>query len=306
MALAVLFLLWKAGSTLAAEPTTPQDSAAPEAIETPSPGQAATPPSVPPAFAPPSAPSPELPAPRSETAVPAPSADTLAPVTPPVATTPAPPPPPAATTRTGAPATDSRLTAPDADAARVAAAAPRPRFSFAIGAGASVDHSGLLDGRNVAVPAFLVLAGVGDGALGFESSLMSTQASGRYRRLEGGRVDLGVDRAALDAMLALRPFLLGGHVVRSPASGFERLQRSVTVNIGVTIERVAPGQQSAYRVGNVVAAHADLVSFTDPSDSRSFALRIGVRRMFASPSTVSMIAVSDTVVDSFLSLAAGF
>jgi hypothetical protein len=183
---------------------------------------------------------------------------------------------------------------------------PRPHFSFAIGAGASIDHSGLVDGRNVAMPAFHVLAGVGDGTLGFESSLMSTQASGRYRRTENSRVDIGVDRTAIDLMLALRPFLWMARDARPHPGGLDRIRRSFTVDVGLTIERVAPGAQSAFRLGNVVAAHADLLHFTDPSDSRSLALRLGVRRMFASPSTVSMIVVSDTVVDTFLSLAAGF
>jgi hypothetical protein len=187
--------------------------------------------------------------------------------------------------------------------------ATRPRFSFAVGAGASVDHSGLVGNRNVVMPAFHVLAGVGEARLGFEASLMATQASGRYRRIEGNQVDIGVDRAAVDVLLALRPFAPPSSADVGSArrgSSLERLRRSLTLDLGGAIERVAPSQDSAYRAGAVVGIHADVLTLTDPSQGSSLALRIGARRLFAARSTVSTVVISDTVIDTFVSLAAGF
>lgn len=198
-----------------------------------------------------------------------------------------------------------------------ATAVPRPRFSFAIGVGTSFDHSGTSDGRTVTIPAFLVALGAGDGALGFEASLMSTQASGRYRQVHNGKNDIGVDRAAVDLLLALRPALVLGYRLRAagptseaapglaPVSYMRRIWHSFTLDVGGTAERVAPGSDSAYRLGYAFGAHLD-IPLTPASLPTSLAIRLGARRVLAPKVDFTSTEVTDTRLDVFASVAAGF
>jgi hypothetical protein len=200
--------------------------------------------------------------------------------------------------------------APLAAASPAPPAPTRPRFSFAVGFGTSFDHSGTSDGRTVTIPAFEVSLGAGDRALGFEANLMSTQASGRYRQVTNGKDDIGVDRAALDGLLALRPAWLidriGGRHLAPPTSYLARVWHSFTLDVGGTAERVAPGTESAYRLGGLLATHVDILPLTYADQASVLAIRIGARRVLAPKATLTSAEVTDTNLDLFVSLAAGF
>jgi hypothetical protein len=191
-----------------------------------------------------------------------------------------------------------------------APAATRPRFSFAVGFGTSFDHSGTSDGRTVTIPAFEISLGAGDQAFGFEANLMSTQASGRYRQVTNGKDDIGVDRAALDGLLALRPAWMfdwvGGRHATPSTSYLARVWHSFTLDVGGTAERVAPGAESAYRVGGLLAAHLDILPLTSAVEPSALAIRIGARRALAPKAILTSTDVTDTKLDLFVSLAAGF
>jgi hypothetical protein len=208
------------------------------------------------------------------------------------------------------------------EAGTTAVAAPgtttptRPRLTCAIGVGTSLDHSGTSDGRTVPIPAFEFSVGAGDGAFGFEANLMSTQASGRYRKVTNGVDDIGVDRAAVDLLLAVRPAWLlarppvrDGAVAPSSAAGrsyLGRIWRSFTIDLGGVAERVAPGVQSAYRFGGLVAGHLDILPLTPADQPSGLAVRIGARRVLAPRKLVSTTETADTTLDAFVGLAAVF
>jgi hypothetical protein len=224
----------------------------------------------------------------------------------------------------GGPATSASPTVA-LEAETAAAAAPgtggppttpmRPRLTCAIGVGTSLDHSGTSDGRTVPIPAFEFSVGAGGEAFGFEANLMSTQASGRYRKVTNGVDDIGVDRAAVDLLLAVRPaWLLGRPPVRDGAvvlsatrrSYLGRVWRSFTIDLGGVAERVAPGVQSAYRFGGVVAGHLDILPLTPADQPSAIAVRIGARRVLAPRKLVSTTETTDTTLDAFVGLAAVF
>ena len=228
---------------------------------------------------------------------------------------------PSAEATEGAPA--SPTVAREAETAAAAAAgagvAPttptRPRLTCAIGVGTSLDHSGTSDGRTVPIPAFEFSVGAGDGAFGFEANLMSTQASGRYRKVTNGVDDIGVDRAAVDLVLAVRPaWLLARPPVRDGAvapsaagrSYLGRIWRSFTIDLGGVAERVAPGVQAAYRFGGLVAGHLDILPLTPADQPSALAVRIGARRVLAPRKLVSTTETADTTLDAFVGLAAVF
>jgi hypothetical protein len=202
------------------------------------------------------------------------------------------------------------VAAPPAGTLATVLAPTRPRFSFAVGFGTSFDHSGTSDGRTVTIPAFEISLGAGDRALGFEANLMSTQASGRYRQVTNGKDDIGVDRAALDGLLALRPAWMidriGGRHPPPPTSYLARVWHSFTLDVGGTAERVAPGTESAYRLGGLLATHVDILPLTYADHPSVLAIRIGARRVLAPKATLTSAEVTDTNVDLFVSLAAGF
>jgi hypothetical protein len=217
---------------------------------------------------------------------------------------------PAAPTAPSREALAAVLAGADPAAPAPAPAPTRPRFSFAVGFGTSFDHSGTSDGRTVTIPAFEISLGAGDQAFGFEANLMSTQASGRYRQVTNGKDDIGVDRAALDGLLALRPAWMfdwiGGRHPAPPASYLARVWHSFTLDVGGTAERVAPGAESAYRVGGLLAAHLDILPLTSAVEPSALAIRIGARRALAPRAILTSTDVTDTNLDLFVSLAAGF
>jgi hypothetical protein len=197
------------------------------------------------------------------------------------------------------PASASSLRVPIAATAAQGAAEPpakgattRPRFCVAIGMGVSVDGSAP-GARTVAVPAFEVMGGIGEGMVGFEARLFSSQASGRYQMIP--------DRLAVDALVALH--LLAGH--SEDPGWMRRVARGFTVNLGLSGENTSIGQKSVIRTGAVVGAHLDL-PLTSPGESSELRLRIGVRRMFGGDGVAGTITVSDTGQEWLASLAAAF
>lgn len=184
----------------------------------------------------------------------------------------------------------------------------RPRFGVAIGMGVSRDNSGLLGGRMVAIPAFQVQVAVGDGLLGFEGRVFSNQAAGRYHERSVtttggiGASDMAVDRQALDAMLAFRPFAAAGP---SATRWLNRVGRAVTLGLGVGVETASVGPPSITRIGPVVGLHVDL-PLTSELDLGDLRIRIGARRMFAGQGRAGTVTVSDTQLEAFGGLALVF
>ncbi len=197
--------------------------------------------------------------------------------------------------------------------ARIDVVAPsgprRPRFEVAIGMGVSRDRSGLVGGRTVAIPAFQVEVGVGDGLLGFEGRLFSNQAAGRYHEKSvpttpGSVVlsDMAVDRQAIDVLLAFRPFASTGS---RTTLWLNRVGRAVTFNLGVALETASVGPPSVTRVGPVLGLHFDL-PLTSGRDAGDLRIRVGARRMFAGQGRAGTVTVSDTQLEAFGGLALVF
>jgi hypothetical protein len=174
--------------------------------------------------------------------------------------------------------------------------------------GVSRDASGLVGGRTVAIPAFQVEVGVGDGLLGFEARLFSNQAAGRYHQRSVtttgavGPSDMPVDRQAIDVMLAFRPFTLTGP---DATRWVNRVGRAVTANLGVALETASVGPPSVIRIGPIVGLHFDLPLTSGP-DSGDLRIRIDARRMFAGQGQAGTVTVSDTQLEAFGGLALVF
>ncbi|MEP6653460.1 MAG: hypothetical protein ABJA82_08890 [Myxococcales bacterium] len=209
--------------------------------------------------------------------------------------------PPAADSSLASPVLDGDLSAP------LQASAHRPRFSIGVGMGVSLDSTGFVDSRTVAVPAFQVQLGVGEEFLGFELRLFSTQASGRYHQRAASRtmlapIDGPADRLAIDVLLAVRPF--AAIYLGDPRWG-SRVVKSVTVNAGAAGENATTGAPAVVRFGSVFGFHIDLP--VAPSDSASaLSVRITGRRMSARQAYAGMTAVTDTVGELFGGLALSF
>jgi hypothetical protein len=198
--------------------------------------------------------------------------------------------------------------APPAGAEVIAAEVPavrRPRFEMEVGMGASFDATGLADARTVLIPAFEVLGGVGQGRLGFEARLFSSEAAGRFhdKSTATGALDMAIDRVAVDLALAWRPFAApgsGGHV-----RYLRRVLRTLTLDLGGASERASFGSQTLYRWGVVLGAHVD-APLTAPGERSELRIRLSACRMFGSGGRVGAESVSDTDVETFLGLAVVF
>jgi hypothetical protein len=170
----------------------------------------------------------------------------------------------------------------------------RPRFFAAIGMGVSVDSSDPVGGRTVAIPAFEVLGGIGEGILGFEARLFSSQASGRYQMVP--------DRLAIDALLAVHVFAAQHS---EDQRWVRRVARAFTLNVGLSGENASVGQSSVIRAGSVVGAHLDL-PLTSHLEASELRMRIGVRRMYGGVGHAGTVTVSDSGEELFAALAAAF
>ena len=277
-----------AWTTPPAPPAAPSEPSTTPSSETP-PVPAPEPPPPPDVPVPPPAPSG---APPPVAAPPAPAAE-------PSARPPSePPPPPEAIISTPAPEPLGPPASTDATAPAVPAAA-RPKFALGLGYGYSFDNDGLLRGRTVAIPTFVVEGAVGQGVLGFEARLFATAADGRFHELVPGAIDMPVDRLAVDLQLAGRPLAL---VVPEQSSWVSRFARSLTVAVGPMGEHAAVGTKSHLRYGAVLTAHADLPLFPSEGQMGDLRLRFVIRRELGQKETIAGGAVQDSKLDLFAAL----
>jgi hypothetical protein len=192
------------------------------------------------------------------------------------------------------------------EAAAALAEAARPRFSMSIAMGISVDTAGVADHRNVMIPSFAVMGGVGQKLLGFEARLFASEAAGRYSTPNpamGNRLvaDVGADRQAVDLLLAVRP--LAAFKPEDDRWG-ARFARGLTANVGLGGERVSVAAATLFRLGAVVGAHADF-PLTPAHDRSELDVRLSVRRMFGSSGTVGTGAQAESIGDTKVEALAG-
>jgi len=159
---------------------------------------------------------------------------------------------------------------------------PRPGFTISIGTGASFDSVGFSDGTH-AIPSFFASGGIGEGFTGFEMSLFTSQASGRYR------TQMPIDRLALDGMVVVR--FLAARLSEQDYRYEARVGRTAAIEIGLAVERAGRGTVAANRVGMHTGARIELplVPYGTTNEPR---LRFGVRRMLGAGSPM----VGDTSV----------
>ena len=192
------------------------------------------------------------------------------------------------------------------EASAALARAARPRFSMSVAMGISVDNAGIADHRNVMIPSFAVVGGIGQKRLGFQARLFASEAAGRYstpNSAMGGKpvADVGADRQAVDLMLAVRP--LAGWNVEDDRWG-ARLARGLTANVGLGGERVSVAASTLFRLGAVIGAHVDF-PVTPAHDRSELNLRLAVRRMFGTGATAGTGAQAESIGDTKVEALAG-
>jgi len=144
---------------------------------------------------------------------------------------------------------------------------PRPRFSLAIGMGATVDGVGFTDGTH-AIPSFFATGGFGDGLLGFDLGASASSASGRF----GGSA-APVDRLALDAFGVVRP---AAQVRRGDTRYGLRVLHTLAAELGIGLERDGRtmGAGSRFEVHTGARVELPLTAAGERSELR---LRFAVR-----------------------------
>jgi hypothetical protein len=192
------------------------------------------------------------------------------------------------------------------EAASALAQAARPRFSMSVAMGISVDNAGIADHRNVMVPSFAVVGGIGQKRLGFEARLFASEAAGRYstpNAAMGGKpvADVGADRQAVDLMLAVRP--LAGWNAEDDRWG-ARLAHGLTANVGLGGERVSVATSTVFRLGAVIGAHVDF-PVTPAHDRSELNVRLAVRRMFGTGGTATIGTQAESIGDTRVEALAG-
>jgi hypothetical protein len=108
---------------------------------------------------------------------------------------------------------------------------PRPRFSLAVGMGATIDSTGFSDGAHL-IPAFFGVGGFGDGLAGFDLGAFASSASGRYP--PSAVEEAPVDRLALDAFGVIRP---AARVHREDQRYRYRVLHTLAAELGLGLER---------------------------------------------------------------------
>jgi hypothetical protein len=182
----------------------------------------------------------------------------------------------------------------------------RPRIEVAAGMGASFDGAGLVSGPS-AIPAFFVMGGFGDGAIGVDLGVFTNSATGRFRT-----PNVPVDRIAFDAMMVIRPGATRFFAeTRAWAGKYgARVVQAAALDIGAGYERdsrITSGPQVVDRFGARLGAHLDIP--LTPADAASeLRLRLAVRR-FVGASRVEFPRgdpAPDTRAEVFAALAAVF
>jgi hypothetical protein len=144
----------------------------------------------------------------------------------------------------------------------------RPRLSAAIGMGASLDAVGF-DNKSVrAIPTFVSVLGIGDGAFGLDLGAFATEAAGRHGNQNP------VDRLAVDLFGVIRP----GAWYRPADDSYQlRVLRGLAAELGLGFERDGRSAVSATRFMLHVGARADF-PLTPAREASELRLRIAVRR----------------------------
>ena len=171
----------------------------------------------------------------------------------------------------------------------------RPAFLVAVAMGASIDSSWSASTQTFVSPTFAATLEFGDGPLGFGLRLLSSQASGRG-------ADSGPDRLALDAMAAVRPW--GTRRAAETLPWGSRALRTVTLDVGLAVERISKDAASDMRGGPVFGGHADL-PLTAAAGDGELRLRLGVRRMLAGTRPLGTGQAGDST-EAFAGLVAAF
>jgi len=144
----------------------------------------------------------------------------------------------------------------------------RPRLSAAVGMGGSFDAVGFDDHDVRAIPTFVSVLGIGDGAYGFDLGAYATEAAGRHGNQNP------IDRLAVDAFGVIRP----GAWFRPDDARYQlRVLRGLAAELGLGFERDGRSAVSGTRFVVHVGARADfpLTPAREPTELR---LRLAVRR----------------------------
>jgi len=146
---------------------------------------------------------------------------------------------------------------------------PRPRFSLAVGMGATFDSTGFSDGAH-AIPSFFGVGGFGDGLGGFDLGAFASSASGRYT----GADQVPVDRLALDAFGVIRP---AARVHRDDRGYGYRVLHTVAAELGLGLERDGRSMVSGSRFVVHTGARVEL-PLTPAGLPSELRLRLAMRR----------------------------
>jgi hypothetical protein len=179
----------------------------------------------------------------------------------------------------------------------------RPRFSAAIGMGASFDSVGIADGHD-AVPTFVGVLGMGDGLLGLNLGAYATSATRAQRQK-----DSPVDRLAVDLFGVLRP---AARYQRDDHSFGMRVLHSLAAELGPGLERAGRSNISGTRFLVHVGATVDLPISTE-YEATEVRVRLGVRKNIGlyTPKLYGATAsdvtdIRDTALDVYAALAVVF
>lgn len=151
----------------------------------------------------------------------------------------------------------------------LAAPVARPRFSLAVGMGASLDASGFTNGAH-AIPAFFGVGGFGDGLLGVDLGAFSSAASGRFHSGDDGPVD----RLALDAFAVVRP---AARVRPDDGRYSLRVLRTLAAEVGLGFERDGHTLNAGTRFQIHTGARVEL-PLTAADRASELRLRLAMRR----------------------------
>ncbi len=148
---------------------------------------------------------------------------------------------------------------------------PRPRFSLAVGMGATFDSTGFSDGGHL-IPAFFGVGGFGDGLWGVDLGAFSSSASGRFTS-PANLKDAPVDRLALDAFGVIRP---AARVRRDDQGYGFRVLHTVAAELGLGVERDGRTMVSGSRLEVHTGARIEL-PLTPRGQPSELRLRLAVR-----------------------------
>jgi len=144
----------------------------------------------------------------------------------------------------------------------------RPRFSAAIGMGASFDSVGFAEGHG-AVPTFVGVLGIGDGLLGLNLGAYATSATRAQRQK-----DSPVDRLAVDLFGVVRP---AARYQRDDHGFGMRVLHSLAAELGPGLERAGRSNISGTRFLIHVGATVDL-PLSPEREATELRVRLGVRK----------------------------